>query len=445
MHLSLVLACLLPYEVLALSTKVIPDASLPLATAAEGKYDVVFTSSPTSKQVSYGILQDEALVGKVHPLVKTGLEAPHGIAVDTDNGALFVTDALAKKIYRYPLGAQACSAPDCAHPYLVKVSGTRVEVLENVESKWVALDSAGNLYYTDQADGAQSVNMLSHALIEQIVRGVKSASSVSKTSEKDGLTLANAENAKHLRHPVAAVAATNHHHSSDAAGILTLYETGVDDHVTVPEGVAVSGDHVFWANRRESDDDSSEETNASSTSSDSLDSSGSLISNGDSSSMLSLLSTSAGSVGEVARGWTSFTKEVQDKKDAESTVVAATEAAPKGLTKTTNMLFFTTEKNSLYAVTAAGETVQLTDTFDEPRAVVWDGIGSLFIADQGKGAIYTVPSGEAKKNRPVKKIFDSPGSFGVAVVSKTTANASPHHSGATSTDHDCWFFFCGWP
>eukprot|EP00971_Amphidinium_carterae_P187676 3724731-Amphidinium_carterae.1 len=40
---------------------------------------------------------------------------------------------------------------------------------------------------------------------------------------------------------------------------------------------------------------------------------------------LSAKSKCAGSTGEVARGWTSFTKEVEDKKDKESTVVVSIE------------------------------------------------------------------------------------------------------------------------
>jgi len=442
MRLSFTLTCLLPLEVLALTVKTIDDATLPLATAAQGKYDVVFASSPKLKQVSYAILEDQVLVGKVHPLVKTGLEAPHGLAVDAAEGALFVADRFAKKIYRYPLGVQACQAETCAHPYLVKVSGTRVEVLDKVESQWVTLDSAGNLYYTDEAEDAQSVNMLSHALIGQIVRGAKSSSSVSKTSEEDGLSLANAESSKHLRHT------SGSHQSTDPSGVLTLYETGVDDHVTVPEGVTVVGDHVFWANHRESVAAKSDEDNSTSSSLDSsasFDSSGSssnLDSSGSSSSLLSLLSTSAGSTGEVARGWTSFTKEVEDKKDKESTVVVSIEVEPKGVAKSTNMLFFTAAKNYLYAITSSGRAVQLTDTFQEPRGLVWDGIGSLFVADQGAGAIYIVPSGEAKEKRQVKKVFDTEGAFGVAVVAPTASNRHPDHSGS-SGGKDCLIpIFC---
>eukprot|EP00971_Amphidinium_carterae_P055897 1102569-Amphidinium_carterae.1 len=42
-----------------------------------------------------------------------------------------------------------------------------------------------------------------------------------------------------------------------------------------------------------------------------------------------------------------------------------------------------------------------------------------------------VPSGEAKEKRQVKKVFDTEGAFGVAVVAPTASNRHPDHSGSS--------------
>lgn len=78
---------------------------------------------------------------KVERLVWSDLTHPMGIAINQNSKILYVADAGAKSIFSYPL--------EISGDYLSV--GTQEVVLQAVDARWVAVDSQGNLYFTEEA------------------------------------------------------------------------------------------------------------------------------------------------------------------------------------------------------------------------------------------------------------------------------------------------------
>lgn len=116
--------------------------SLAIAEPQIEKFLVI--SAPKLSKVVYYILTPPARFAR--PLVSRDLKTPRGIAVDSLRKRLFVCDPAAGIIYWYKL-------------IVTPIGGGRLETdkrqkiaVNNVEARWVTVDSAGNLFYSNERD-----------------------------------------------------------------------------------------------------------------------------------------------------------------------------------------------------------------------------------------------------------------------------------------------------
>lgn len=154
-----------------------------------------------------------------------------------------------------------------------------------------------------------------------------------------------------------------------------LYSGAVVSQVSTPGGVAVDNYHVFWSNKAE-----------------------------------------GGQVGSVVKGVANRYAE-----QAESLIVLASNA-PKvyGLCHAEGNIFYTGAETSLYGVKAGGggEAVTVSDKLLEPRGCVWDGDGTIFVADRKANKIFGFAGNMRKLTQAsLADIVEFEDAFGVAVMS----------------------------
>lgn len=159
------------------------------------KYLII--SAPKLHKVVYtqiGGLDVDGAKGSIHPLVEEGLLFPQGIAVDNNRGRfsrLYVADPEAKKIISYQLAIQNGRLLAADKPQIAAM---------NVEARWVAVDSAGGVYYSDEAN-----SMIMRVDLDKNIRGI----------------------------PVP----------------YAIYDALDTHHVSAPGGVAVDNYNIFWTNK----------------------------------------------------------------------------------------------------------------------------------------------------------------------------------------------------
>lgn len=102
----------------------------------------LIVSAPRSSKVSYLHLKSggSSSSDSMTDLITSGLVSPQGIARDQVRGKLFVADPGASKIFSYSLIATGDT---------LSVGEQHVAV-DNVESRWVSVDSFGNLLYSNE-------------------------------------------------------------------------------------------------------------------------------------------------------------------------------------------------------------------------------------------------------------------------------------------------------
>lgn len=93
-----------------------------------------------------------------HPLIEGGvLRSPQGLAVDHKQKWLFVADPDARKIFFFKL---------LFNNGVVMVNGEPGTAAQNVESRWVAIDGVGNMFFTDERN-----NLIQRVSAEKLRKG----------------------------------------------------------------------------------------------------------------------------------------------------------------------------------------------------------------------------------------------------------------------------------
>lgn len=105
----------------------------------------LIVSTPVSGKVAYLTLPSSGApaldAGSMLPLIESGLTYPQGIAVDSYRQMLYVADPQLNKLVRYPL----------VHNGRTQLSvGSQQDVALNVETRAVAVDGLGNVWFTDE-------------------------------------------------------------------------------------------------------------------------------------------------------------------------------------------------------------------------------------------------------------------------------------------------------
>lgn len=142
-------------------------------------------SAPRSGKVSWVRLPENGSFAHLRPetLVDEGLRHPQGIAVDQKRKRLFVADPDVQTIFSYQLIVKGNE---------LRVDGRRTAVSRNAESRWVAVDGTGNLFFSDEPR-----NMILKVSADKVFRGdtapevVYSGSSFNQVNEPGGVAVDN--------------------------------------------------------------------------------------------------------------------------------------------------------------------------------------------------------------------------------------------------------------
>jgi len=82
-------------------------------------------------------------------------------------------------------------------------------------------------------------------------------------------------------------------------------------------------------------------------------------------------------------------------------------------------VFFTGDTKALFAVKSRGGTIaQVTNSFKEPKGCVYDEESTLFVADQGDDAVFSLPANfvNLRAYNYTRKVYQVPGPSGVALL-----------------------------
>lgn len=154
-----------------------------------------------------------------------------------------------------------------------------------------------------------------------------------------------------------------------------IYSGNSVSQVSGPGGIAVDNFHVFWTNK--------------------------VVGN---------------LVGSVVKGF-----EEPPATNVAASVKAIAKNAGKvyGVCLSMNNVFYTDADKYVYAVKKTGGAIAtVTDKLIQPRGCVWDRDGTVFVADKGGNAIYSLP-GNMHTLTPMRltKVVDFGDAFGLAVIS----------------------------
>lgn len=277
-------------------------------------------SAPENARVSYIMLPESGSFANVRPrtLIDTGLQHPQGLAVDQKRKRLLVADPDVMKLYAY----QLIISDDG-----LSVDGAQTVIASNAESRWVAVDGLGNIFFSDEPS-----NQILKVSADRSLRG-------DTTPE-------------------------------------VVYNGNSVSEVNRPGGIAVDGFHVFWTNKH--------------------------------------FGTQAGS---VVRGAEHPDPGVQPEHAIH--VLAKNTEKSYGVCMALGNIFYTNEDTYLYGVrkTGTGRITEVSNRLNKPRGCVWDGDGTVYIADRGANAVYSFAGTMHTITRAeLSKAFDFEDAFGLAVI-----------------------------
>lgn len=330
----------------------------------------LLVSSPAERKVGYIQMRNfQGANAEISALVDSGLGAPHGIAFDRQRGDLYVTDTVARKIFRF--GVMVQEGDDGS--YSLVTDGDRLTVVENKLSRWVAVDNSGDLYFTD--DEANSVNKITADVMDQIAQGIFQGRDLVTVSE----SILESEAAAAASSELAAGATTTEAPSPEPR-ILAFYEAAANPHVALPGGILTDSISLYWAN--------------------------------------------GANAGSVVQGSTHPEAPVGLAHGAraasfETTVVANSTGPVFGVSKTHNLIIYTSG-GSVYGVSRnGGDPIAFTNGLEQPRGLVWDGDSTIFVADQAGNTVYSLPCGRLSESMPLAHAFDFNDVFGLALLEGT--------------------------
>lgn len=256
--------------------------------------------------VGYGCREDDDV----------GLKSPHGLAVhegeSLSQATLFVSDPEALSIYAYTLMRSQFGG--------LTATGQH-KILQNVDTKALAVDAFGNLFYTVTESG--EVNMLT---TDYLAKAAEAWATGSTLPEPEVVALYGAS-------------------SKGEAGAA----------VARPAGIASDNFFVYWANQG-----GDEATGTVVKAPDSIGEDPAQFADA-----LQALAANSDSV---------------NFEDVASNVCLARDTA-----------FFTGDTHSLWAVKTSGSLIaEVAKNFSKPKGCVYDRQGSLYVADEADGVVYSL-------------------------------------------------------
>eukprot|EP00747_Dinoflagellata_sp_TGD_P190978 gnl/TRDRNA2_/TRDRNA2_53697_c0_seq1.p1 gnl/TRDRNA2_/TRDRNA2_53697_c0~~gnl/TRDRNA2_/TRDRNA2_53697_c0_seq1.p1 ORF type:complete len:435 (-),score=83.07 gnl/TRDRNA2_/TRDRNA2_53697_c0_seq1:74-1378(-) len=348
----------------------------------------VIASSPMGKKVTYTLMENfVAVEGEAFPLIDAGLSAPYGVAYDPLHSVLYVADFDARKIIGYELAVRDCNPEErnCKLKIELSVASTPFLVQTNVQSQWLAIDNMGSLFYSDQA--AATINKIDGVVLEKLKKGEITNEDLVHHSELEGEALAAAQSEMDTKKGLTEAQKITMQEQRKVAHptIETLYDSNNCEHVATPSGLATDGIDLYWGNQ-----------------------------------------ANARNKGAVVMGKASpeapLTSDPELAGQAahfESEILAVDVSdATYGVAKTHNLIIFADKSQYVWGVPRqGGAPVAMGESFDQPRGIVWDGDGTLYVADKS-GRIYSMPCGQLGA-QPISRAVNLHDAFGLAIVKGT--------------------------
>jgi len=359
------------------------DIDVPSFTApAMADLQFLMTSSPTLKKIVWTTLKNfESSEGRAFSLVDSGLDQPKGLAFDHKRGHLYVADSGAKKIFRYTVLADLSGSQP-----VLSTSGMRLTITQGHPVEWVTVDKDGNLFYT--APDTNNINKISAEVLRRIEIGEYAASTLQIVSEKTFEAQKMAQSVIDLKVKKAQLKSGVVPLPTDPPSvkphIFSMYEAKLNPHVSSPASVWADGPDLYWTNQESG--------------------------------------TTAGTIvkGEIDP------KSVSSKKGPKPfPAVAMTYVSDGayGLSKTDKMMFFTRNgsipETGLVSGMLLGTDIILdfVKSIAQPRGLVWDNKDTMYVADQGKGQVWSFPIGRMMSNVPITKAVSMEGAYGLVLLS----------------------------
>jgi len=312
---------------------------LPNFASAESGF--LFVSSPTTKTVQYARLLtavelargDRMVMGSL--VVGQEVEAPMGLAVDGFRKLLYVADPGRGAVLAMDIIEDSWGAGNLVY------NGART-VIRSVQAQWVATDALGNLYFTDA-----ETNRIWYLPVSAAVPDDDDSS-----------------------------------WSPDTSGTpVVLYAADAQAPISNPQGVAVYGSRILWANGQ----------------------------------------GGGGSAAVVS------TYKVPSTLAAPNFTDVATGSAAYGVCASSARIFYTDAETKIKSMREpGGEISVVTEGLSQPRGCAYDGDGTIFVADADDGRVYSFAGGGQDGGpRPAWPVVQIPGAFGIAVLKSGTARAGP--------------------
>lgn len=321
-----------------------------LAAASDASNFLIMTS-PTDSTVFWAPLVDDftSMMKRSNSdkppnafKLTSSLKKPTGLALVTEPSTewgksdvtrLYISDAHDAKIYAYILNVDYTSMKQS-----LSISNKR-EILQvgTNGAEWLSVDSFGNLYYTQPAkDGSGS----------ELLMITKAA-------------LAKAPDTT----PVPKM----------------LYETKNQPSLTLsPGALAVDNFYLYWANKDGGVVD------------------GSVVKAPMTPKSFSSAVTSGGAVDSQASSFLQMQVQSIEAKSWPS-VLAKNVANTYGVCLARDNVFYSAQDNLLYGVKKDGGTIaEVSSAFTAPRGCVYDGYGTIYVADEAANLVYSFPSNMAE-------------------------------------------------
>lgn len=355
-------------------------------------------SSPTEKKIVWTTLKNlESGEGRAYALVDSGLSEPKGLAFDHKRGHLYVADSGAQKIFRYTVLADVSGAD----PKLT-TSGVRLTITQGHPVDYVTLDDTGNLFYT--APDTNNINKIPAAVMDKVAKGEFRPMSLQIVSEK--VLEAKQAAAKALAakkranesNPLPTDAPNIHPH------IYSMYEAKLNPHVSQPASVWADGPDLYWTNTRE-----------------------------------------GLTAGTVVKGQVDPQSNSSKNGPAPFPAVAITNVSAGAyyLCKSEKVMFFTRNgtlpNTGLVTGLLEGPNILIdfVQKLQKPRGLVWDKDQTMYVADEGNGAVWSFPAGRMMANAPLTKTVTMKGAYGLVLLSSkdpafTTNSVTPEAQQASS-------------
>lgn len=133
-------------------------AALPAAVSAQSPGFLLLTA-PRESRISYVRLPENGTFdhSKAESLIEDGLRHPQGLAVDQKRKRLLVADPDARRVYSYQLVTNGDT---------LDIDGEPITIARNVESRWVAVDGIGSVFFSDEPE-----NLILKVPAERALRG----------------------------------------------------------------------------------------------------------------------------------------------------------------------------------------------------------------------------------------------------------------------------------